>query len=402
VSIVDAQGDPVLDAVGLPTYQVQPIIERAAQATIDAQFKRAKNYYESYLNIRRAVFNILDDNIDDAFKVSDDPMLVGWNPSMEPREMFDQITTTYGRPTPAALLQNDTLFRSVYSPNDAPEVLFRRIEDCQEVQILGEDPYTAQQLLNNAVRLLLQCGLYTRDFEDWDRKPSADRIWINLKTFVQECDTRRLNASNITSGAQGYVQNAFAVLQEESEEEDDDVQTVITQMAALTTQSQLMATTTAETSASVAAAINQLYANQQAMQQQFAAFTTQRNTTYQPASPAMQPLITQCSIPNFDTFNKAGRGAGGRRGGQGRGGRANFGTNTGGRHARTPFANFVKRCGQGGLPPIGGGGGRGGDAIPFAQQTNTTVLTVLHQQYCVQYIVYLYVTILSGAIIGNI
>ena len=110
VPIVDAQGDPVLDAVGLPTYHVQPIIERAAQAMIDAQFKRAKNYCESYLNIRRAVFNILDDNIDDAFKVSDDPMLVGWNPSMEPREMFDQIAMTYGRPTPAALLQNDTLF----------------------------------------------------------------------------------------------------------------------------------------------------------------------------------------------------------------------------------------------------------------------------------------------------
>ena len=84
VPIVDAQGDPVLDAVGLPTYHVQPIIEHAAQATINAQFKQAKNYYESYLNIRRAVFNILDDNIDDAFKVSDDPMLFGWNPSMEP------------------------------------------------------------------------------------------------------------------------------------------------------------------------------------------------------------------------------------------------------------------------------------------------------------------------------
>ena len=84
VPIVDAQGAPVLDGEGLPTYHTQPNIERAAQATIDAQFKRAKNYYESYLNIRRAVFNILDDNIDDAFKVSNDPMLVGWNPSMEP------------------------------------------------------------------------------------------------------------------------------------------------------------------------------------------------------------------------------------------------------------------------------------------------------------------------------
>ena len=227
---------------------------------------------------------------------------------------------------------NDTLFRSVYSPNDAPEVLFRRIEDCQEVQILGEDPYTAQQLLNNAVRLLLQCGLYARDFEDWDRKPSADRIWINLKTFVQECYPRQLNASSIISRAHGYVQNAFAVLQEESDEEDDDVQTVITQMVALTTQSQLTATTTAETSASLAAAINQLHANQQTMQQQLAAFTTQRNTNYQPA-PTMQPPIAQFSIPNpnITTFNTVERG-GGRHGGHGRGGRANF-VNTGGCNA---------------------------------------------------------------------
>ena len=49
--IVDAQGNQVLDEAGLPTYQARPVIERAAQATIDAQFKRAKNYYELYLNI---------------------------------------------------------------------------------------------------------------------------------------------------------------------------------------------------------------------------------------------------------------------------------------------------------------------------------------------------------------
>ena len=105
-----------------------------------------------------------------------------------------------------------------------------------------------------------------------------------------------------------------------------------------------------------------------AMQHQFAAFTTQRNTTYQHAAPAMQPPITQFTIPNMATFNTAGRGAGGRRGGYGRGGRTNFGPTTGGRQARTPFANFVGRGGQGGLPPIGGGGGHGGGATPFTQQ----------------------------------
>ena len=201
VEIVNVQGDPVLDVEGNPTYQDPPDIPQTAQSSFNAQFKRVKNCYDSYLNIRRAVFNILDDNIDHAFKVSNNPILVGWNLSMKPREMFVQITATY-------------------SPNNAPEVLFWRIEDCQKVQILGENPYTA--LLNNAVRLLLQCGLYTRDFEDWDQKPSGNRIWISLKTSVQECYTRQLNASSITSGAHRCVH------QEESKEKDDDVETVIT------------------------------------------------------------------------------------------------------------------------------------------------------------------------------
>jgi hypothetical protein len=113
IPIVDIHGDPVLDALGDPTHQAQPAIRRAEQATIDASFKREKKYWKSYtMNIRRAVFNCLDDGIDNAFNVSNDPALTGWNASMEPRDMFDQITATYGRPTPAALLQNDTLFRS--------------------------------------------------------------------------------------------------------------------------------------------------------------------------------------------------------------------------------------------------------------------------------------------------
>ena len=124
IPIVDAQGDPVLDQAGVPAYQAQPAIGQAEQATIDATFKCTKKFWKSYMNIRRAVFNCLDDGIDDAFKVSNDPALTGWNALMEPREMFDQIMATYGRPSPAALLQHDMFFRSVFSPQDAPKVLF--------------------------------------------------------------------------------------------------------------------------------------------------------------------------------------------------------------------------------------------------------------------------------------
>jgi hypothetical protein len=75
VAIVNAQGDPVLDGQGMPTYQAQPAIGRAEQATFNARFKRAKKYWELYQNIQRAVFNCLNDGIDNAFKVSNDPAL---------------------------------------------------------------------------------------------------------------------------------------------------------------------------------------------------------------------------------------------------------------------------------------------------------------------------------------
>jgi hypothetical protein len=164
--IANIQGVPILNAAGQPTFVAQPTIGQAEQATVDERFSRARNYWLSYMNIQQAVYKILDDNLHNAFEVLNNPNLIGWNPAMELRNIFNQITTTYGRPMPAALLQNDTLFRSVYSLQDALKVLLHCIKDCQEVQILGDDPYTPQQLLNNAVRLHLQSGLYTGNFED--------------------------------------------------------------------------------------------------------------------------------------------------------------------------------------------------------------------------------------------
>ncbi len=99
------------------------------------------------------MIHVLNETIDDGFKFPPDPNLTGWNPSMEIIDIMEQMTTTYGRPTSTALLQNDTLFRSPDSPINAPEVLFRRIEDCQEIMTLGDGPYTPMQLLNNAIRL---------------------------------------------------------------------------------------------------------------------------------------------------------------------------------------------------------------------------------------------------------
>jgi len=77
-------------------------------------------------------------------------------------DILDQLSSTYGQPTPSALEANNNIFRSLTLAADAPEVLFRRIKECAEKALVGQNPYTDKQLLTNTIRLLLTMGLYIR------------------------------------------------------------------------------------------------------------------------------------------------------------------------------------------------------------------------------------------------
>ena len=224
-------------------------LTRTEQATVDATFARQKHYFTSYTNINRVVYAALRTGVNEAFQVSNIAGVAGWPAGMDIREMLDQLSSTYGLPTPAALEANDNEFRRPYSAADAPEVLFRRIKNCAEIAIIGGNPYTDRQIVMNTIRLLLTTGLYIRMFEEWDRLPLADQTWIELRRMIQESFQRRLNATAPTAGGHGYApayNNAFGALQDDNEEDDESIATTVaTQVAALTYQSQLTASTAA-------------------------------------------------------------------------------------------------------------------------------------------------------------
>ena len=87
-------------------------------------FARAQNEYKSYKNINRACFRMLDENVTNQFKVSNIPTLTGWDTIMSIREMIDQLEGSYGKPDKMTLFTNDTLFCSVFNPNEAPGMFF--------------------------------------------------------------------------------------------------------------------------------------------------------------------------------------------------------------------------------------------------------------------------------------
>ena len=62
------------------------------QASIDTAFACKRHYYQLLRNIECACFIALNTNIDDAFKVSDIPTIVGWHAGMETRDIPDQLS----------------------------------------------------------------------------------------------------------------------------------------------------------------------------------------------------------------------------------------------------------------------------------------------------------------------
>jgi hypothetical protein len=46
------------------------------------------------------------------------------------------------KPDTMTLFANDTLFHSVFNPNEVPELIFYRTEQCRAIQVLARDPYS--------------------------------------------------------------------------------------------------------------------------------------------------------------------------------------------------------------------------------------------------------------------
>ncbi len=94
------------------------------QASIDSLFNRRKAYFLTMQNIERACFTALDASVNNAFKVSNDPAVRNWHAGMRVIDILDQLSATYGQPTPATLEENVHIFCSPTSAADPPEVLF--------------------------------------------------------------------------------------------------------------------------------------------------------------------------------------------------------------------------------------------------------------------------------------
>ncbi len=132
---------------------------------IDNVFARNNNYYLSFMNINRACFCMLGETIPDQYKISNIPNL-SRNVSMSIQGILDQLMANYVMPNAMVLFNNNMLFQSPFPPTEAPETLVYPTEQCQEIQTIGQDPYSLTHIINFVFCLLIQSGIFLiKEFE---------------------------------------------------------------------------------------------------------------------------------------------------------------------------------------------------------------------------------------------
>ncbi len=127
----------------------------AAIKIVGAMFKQDKNNFVSYKQIYRMCFRMLNELVPNQYKVSNTPVLLGWNMTMSIQFILNQMEDPYGKPSAMVLFSNDTLFKSPFAATKTSKSLFYCMEQCQEIMTLGNLPYTPAQVIPNALRLLM-------------------------------------------------------------------------------------------------------------------------------------------------------------------------------------------------------------------------------------------------------
>lgn len=88
----------------------------------------------------------------------------------------------YGDIDPEKLqLQESTVRAMVYDPVEAPECVYKAIDDLMAMGAAGHSPYSPTQAVNMAYIILSKTGKFETSLREWIRKPQVDKTWVNFK-----------------------------------------------------------------------------------------------------------------------------------------------------------------------------------------------------------------------------
>jgi hypothetical protein len=90
------------------------------------------------------------------------------------RELLAFLFDTYGQITPHDLQRNQQRMLTPWDPSTSFELLINQIKEAQEMADVGNQPFSAPQIINTAYTLVFNIGLYFDECKTWNAKLAAN------------------------------------------------------------------------------------------------------------------------------------------------------------------------------------------------------------------------------------
>lgn len=97
-------------------------------------------------------------------------------------QILTHLYRTYGKISPADLLDNLNKLNAPYNPALPIVELFQQVEDCQDLAAAANNPFSDSQVVAYAYHNIYQTSMFSETCREWRRLPAADQTWAAFNT----------------------------------------------------------------------------------------------------------------------------------------------------------------------------------------------------------------------------
>jgi hypothetical protein len=162
--------------------------------------------FEEYQVLMQALRRQIIDTVEEKYIMSLRNKYTRYN-AVSPTAMITHLFDTYGKITPEDMLKNEQHLNEPWDGSEPFELVIERIQECIELATEAGRPYSAEQIMDRAFRIVAQTGLYPDDLKEWKKKAEADKTWENYKPFMLDAQ-RSYRENQQTTKQAGYGMNA--------------------------------------------------------------------------------------------------------------------------------------------------------------------------------------------------
>jgi hypothetical protein len=203
----------------------------AVIAELTRLHREATQVYRTYHNVDQAIKKMILEAFDDAYINALSNQVVSYA-NCTSLDLLTHLLTLYAMIASTELTHNYERLNTPYDPNQPIETLFQQSQDARAFAVAGGQPYGKAMIINVALTLIFNMGLFPDAWCAWQSRAIAGKTWAHFKIDFATA-RREFRLANQTAQQSGF-QSANVMIEQSRDDSMQETAEAIAQLATAT------------------------------------------------------------------------------------------------------------------------------------------------------------------------